>query len=41
LLEKKASLDVVNQDNLTPVDYGISSTNKAIHTILYEWQEKN
>lgn len=28
LLESKANLDITNQDNLSPADYGITSKNK-------------
>ena len=34
LLDKNANLDVLNDDNMSPLDYGISSENKEIHSIL-------
>lgn len=41
LLEKGANLDVLNQDNLSPADYGITSKNKQIHSLLLTWREKS
>ena len=34
LIEMNAELDTLNEDSMSPVDYGISSDKKEIHSIL-------
>lgn len=33
-MERNANLEVVNDDHMRPVDYGMSSTNVKIHSFL-------
>lgn len=41
LIEAKADLDLINQDNLSPADYGITSRNKEIHSLLLKWRDRS
>ena len=34
LIEKGADLDIVNEDQMSAVDYGIESNNKSLRSIL-------
>lgn len=41
LIAKNANLDINNQDSLSPVDYGIMSQNKEIHSLLRSSKDKS
>ena len=41
LVNKKANLDALNQDNLSPADYGITCKDKNIHSFLLTWKDKS
>ena len=34
LIEMNVNLDLTNIDNMSPLDYGISSDNKEIHSLI-------
>ena len=34
LIDKEADLEIANEDQMSPVEYGIASTNKSIRSML-------
>lgn len=41
LVQRKANLEVLNEDNMSPVDYGITSGKSEIHSFLKEISDRS